>query len=76
MSIYRNQAKRVYDHVKSKLQFTDDVLATKFNISVDGIEKTIIKTIERSPSLNGKKVADLMIKLFDADQHIVQNSKE
>jgi hypothetical protein len=76
MSIYRNQAQRVYDHVKQQLGFTDQVLNDQFKISVDGMEKKIIEIIEKSPSLNGKKVADLMIKLFDEDQQRINNSPE
>ncbi len=67
MSIYKNQAQRVYDHCKGILQFDDDVMEKQFNLSPIRIEKHIGETVKKS-SLNGKKVADAMIKLFDQSQ--------
>lgn len=75
MSIYKNQAMRVYHHIKSKLEFDDTTLQKILHITPQGIEANIQKSVQRS-KLNGKKVADLMIKMFDQDSARIQKMPE
>lgn len=64
MSIYRNQAQRVFDFAKEKYQLPDDILSEKLGVSVDQIEAIIEKTVKQS-GINGKKSADALIQIIE-----------
>jgi len=76
MSRYHNQAQRVYNHVKTRLGFDEATMAAPpFNITVAGIEQKIEASVKAS-GLNGKKVADLLIKLWAENETRINNSAE
>jgi hypothetical protein len=65
MSIYKNQAQRVIDHISEKLQMTAENVEKifKFNVAMmeNRIEMMHIKT-----KMNGKKCADALIQAWEA----------
>lgn len=62
MSIYKNQAQRVFDHIQANGGM--EILNASFSISVDRIESAIEKAVKKS-GINGKKAADTLILFWD-----------
>lgn len=65
MSIYRNQAKRVIDHICTSNQMTEDKVKELFGFSVEMIDNRI-EMIVLKTGKNGKQCADMLIQSWEA----------
>jgi hypothetical protein len=73
MSIYHNQAQRVFDHIKNN--GGEQFLMNAFNLSVDRIDETIAKSVMKS-GMNGYKCADAIIKMWDEQKKTLDAATE
>lgn len=64
MSRYRNQAKRVIDHICTSNQMTEDKVKELFGLSVEMIDNRI-EMIHLKTGKNGKQCADMLIQSWE-----------